>query len=292
MKTNTPSQTAYWVALGSLVVLKQERRLVWDSRITELLTLFLKDAPVSFRFMNGLSKWSWARVMLDWSMSLLIPGMFLHYVARKKKIEELTRASLQNSIQQLVVVSGGFDTLSLRLGADRVDVTCFEVDHPATQKSKVKSLRKSEKNVCFIPADLTQSLLSIVLKTAPKFLMKPTVFVIEGVLMYLTEENVARLFEDLSQFPQGTQVVFTFFEKSEGPIGFHKGKQRIVNSFLVQSKEPFLWSIHVSELAVFLAAMNWKLLGTYKAEDMVLPYVPLGFHRAASGECVAVVEKK
>jgi hypothetical protein len=118
-----------------------------------------------------------------------IPGFYLHFVCRKRCIENLVREAIREGAEQLVVVGAGFDTLSLRVASDFPAIPVIEIDHPATQVWKRKAIPSqawSHGNLHLLPLDLTLGNMSdTLLGSACYRPERPTVFVVEGLLMYL-----------------------------------------------------------------------------------------------------------
>jgi methyltransferase (TIGR00027 family) len=100
----------------------------------------------------------------------------------------LTRA-VDAGARQLVLLGAGFDTRAWRM--DMLEkVRVFEVDHPATQQ--VKRTRAAHLSprcaaLTYVPVDFARDRLDDALATAGHDPRAPTVWIWEGVLMYLTD---------------------------------------------------------------------------------------------------------
>jgi methyltransferase (TIGR00027 family) len=91
--------------------------------------------------------------------------------------------------RQVVIVGAGLDTRAWRLPALR-GVPVFEVDHPATQaykRERTPLLGPALADVHFVPVDFTVDDLSRALRDAGHDPNVPTVWVWEGVIMYLDD---------------------------------------------------------------------------------------------------------
>ena len=303
MQEGKPSNTAFAVALGSLCILNSSRHPLWDPRIAAMLEAFLQRAPLLFRVFSAFCKFQFGCKVLNGTMNIFIPGMFSHYVVRKMFIEEQVRKALKSGIVQAVVVGAGFDTLALRLADDFPEVFFLEIDHPATQNVKKNAVEaisqqtgKIPQNFTLAPADLTVEALDKVLKRARYNADLPCVFIVEGVLMYLTENQIAQIFATLKQNSmQKSMCIFTFMEKnSDGRIGFGKSQLQIVNAWLKLKNEPFKWGLMPKEVSSFLRSTGWELsmlsqyenLCTYLKNSHAIDSQP------ASGEHVALAKWK
>jgi methyltransferase (TIGR00027 family) len=160
---------------------------------------------------------------------LICRGIIRHYLRRKQHIEQQAHRLLKNDqIRRVVIVAGGFDTLALRLAEQYPGVEFIELDHPATQRVKVQAVGADQpENLQFIPVDFTKQRLEDVLDVDDD---SGTLFVVEGVLMYLSEADVGALFWALKQIAPGTRsLIFTYLVAAEKlccsmNIGLVRGK--------------------------------------------------------------------
>ena len=187
------------------------------------------------------------------------PGLPLHFIVRKCFIEDNVRAALAEGTTQVVVLGAGFDTLAWRLHAVHPAVSFFELDHPATQHIKREALGRCDANLRFVPADFTRQTLQQVLAQCPGFRRDlSTIFVIEGVLMYLTAADVDALFAAL---PRSTRqrVIFSVMETlPDGRSGFHNATF-LTDRVLRLWREPFRSSFPRSAIQPFLARHGYAL---------------------------------
>ncbi len=97
------------------------------------------------------------------------------------------------SAPQLVILGAGLDGRAWRMPALR-DVTVFEVDHPVSQRDKrerVAALTAVARDIRFVPVDFTRDDLDATLTGAGHDPARPTTWLWEGVVMYLTPAEVA-----------------------------------------------------------------------------------------------------
>jgi methyltransferase (TIGR00027 family) len=95
--------------------------------------------------------------------------------------------------EQLVILGAGLDTRAWRM-AELADAIVFEVDHPATQADKRERLglrTPAAKEVRFAATDFARQELGETLEVAGHRTGSPTTWVWEGVVPYLTAEQVA-----------------------------------------------------------------------------------------------------
>lgn len=204
------------------------------------------------------------------------PGGRVHYLVRKRFIEEETRKSLAEGFRQVVVLGAGYDSLAYRLHRDFPDVLFLEIDHPASQAVKRRALAKGrvEDNLQLLPADLGQVPLAEALAEVPRFSESATtLFVAEGVIIYLTEEETAGLFRALAAIPGCARFAFTFlepggdgsplFSKSTNPLGF----------WFRRVGEPIKSGIRRGALAELLSVSGFRVESLSSTEELMKHYL-------------------
>jgi methyltransferase (TIGR00027 family) len=93
---------------------------------------------------------------------------------------------------QVVILGAGLDGRAWRMPELR-DVIVFEVDHPDSQRDKrarVAALRQTAREVRFVPVDFSRDDLGRALSEAGHDPSRPTTWIWEGVVMYLTPAEV------------------------------------------------------------------------------------------------------
>lgn len=209
---------------------------------------------------------------------LTVPGLTLHYVLRKRRIEELVRAA---AFPQLIVLGAGLDTLALRLSRE---MTCIEIDHPATQQLKAKLLECGGHAAALelLPVDFTRETLTEALSRAKRYeAKKPALFVAEAVLLYLTEDQVRNLFKQLKSRPAKTRLIFTFWQPRT-PINFQNATF-LADWYLRKHSEPGRWAIAPDDVRAFVESEGFNLIDLIRDVD---------YGTKARGEHIAVVETK
>lgn len=226
-----------------------------------------------------------------------IPGIYLHYALRKLCIEQIAKEFLDGAqVEQVVVIAGGFDPLLVILSQQHVSTAFFELDHPATQQAKKTALTKlgSANNLTLIPIDLTKQSVFEVLRGSSFSSDEPTLFIAEGITMYLDEVEIKRFFKQIRSCThnENSHLLFTYMNKqSSGSIQFESAT-KLVDYWLWLKKEVFRWGIATSELAGFLSATGYRLVRMCDADYLAKQYLPDKNITLARGEniCLARVE--
>lgn len=286
MRDDRSSDTAALVARSIVLAAADERlrKLVAEGE-GEILRRILGKGRGWFGWAQGLG---WARGLFFKAMDLMVPGIVPHYMVRKRRIEAAVRDGLAVGAKRVVMLGAGFDTLAWRLHKEFPEVDFLELDHPATQAVKRRALGETA-NLSFVELDLAARLPGDVLEPLAG---AGTVFVAEGLTMYLREERVAALLGDLAALagPAG-RVIFTFMEEDgTGSIGF-RGQNPLVAAWLKLRSEPFLWGIRRDLISGFLKSSGLggtEVFDEVRLRDEILVPRGLAEIRLARGECVCL----
>jgi methyltransferase (TIGR00027 family) len=183
------SRTALLIA-ASLVLLHRDPKysgLVSKSS-ADLCGYVLENHSAQTRLFLKIVRQTWFRPIAKLVERITIPGILLHYALRKKCIRELLRSALTSGVAQVVILGAGFDPLSSELQQEFSTAEFWEIDHPATQRHKVRACSEiGIERVHFVAVDLSavglerEALISIGFDPA-----KPTFWIAEGLLMYFS----------------------------------------------------------------------------------------------------------
>jgi methyltransferase (TIGR00027 family) len=221
-----------------------------------------------------------------------IPGILLHYALRKECIRELVRSALANEVAQVVVLGAGFDPLSSELQREFPAALFWEIDHPATQRHKVRACSEiGIERVHFVAVDLSAAGLDREALVGSGFdPAKRTFWIAEGLLMYFPADIVSSLTRTMSSLSApGSQLAFTFMEKQrDGHIRFDS-QTKLVTWWLRTRGEPFLWATTRSELADFI--QPWRVIRFFDHHDLRKIGSELADEVIARGEviCLAAI---
>ena len=202
-------------------------------------------------------------------------GAPVHFVLRKRAIADEVQLSIQNGVQQIVVLGGGFDLLAFNTASANQGIDCFEIDTPDMHAHKMSILRTTYNS---IPAnfygegiDLSctplQAALSSIASYSPE---KKTLFVAEGLTMYLSEPQVRMLFASIKQVcSAGVSLYFTAVPVHPGSSGFWNKFRKVV---LGVGEENPSWCILESRVGDFLKENAYTLQYTKSYAGLQLPY--------------------
>jgi O-methyltransferase involved in polyketide biosynthesis len=147
---------------------------------------------------------------------------------------------------------------------------CIEVDLPATQQRKRRAAGADGQGVHYLGADLAQRPLGTVLAACPSFHAGlSTLFVAEGLLMYVPLPAVAALFAQMAAAAPHSQVAFTWFEpQADGRPNF-RDRSRLIDLWLALRGEPFVSGMARADLPGFLHGAGYALERVMESADLL-----------------------
>lgn len=195
-------------------------------------------------------------------------------------IEREVRCGVREGYEQVVVIGGGFDTLAIRLKEETPPLHVFEIDHPSTQAAKISRLPPSK--VQFVSADLRDTSVSEALEGSGFDRYLPTIYVLEGLLMYLKKDAVHAL---LSTLPGASRrIVFTAMDVDAMGHPCFKNQSSGLDKWLERRGEPFLWGCAPIEMSAFLETCGLRLLKILETAALELNV------NIADGEVIYIAE--
>jgi methyltransferase (TIGR00027 family) len=245
-------------------------------------------APRLFRFRDG--RVAGARVKLfhpplRFAIERTMPGYYGYVLARIKHMDSIVRQETSRGIDSVVIPGAGYDTRAYRM-KELSDVRIFEVDHPATSRDKRRRLEKTlgstPENVTFVEVDFTHQDLLEQLADHGHELSARTLFLLSGVSMYLPEEAMLRLFDQVAAHSsERTSLLFDYFDANVlvEPDRYY-GKEGMLNATKV-GEEP-IWGIPTGDAEALLAAHGLDLASDVNTEELTARYL-----QRADGSIVA-----
>ena len=259
MKSTRPDFTAWFVLQGTIAALHQPafsqtadadtlnllEILALEAGRTRLLSKLIHHLPFHWQYRIG-----------EWVTST---GRLRHFYLRKQEIEKQTRQRLLfGGIKQVVVLGAGLDVLALRLAKEFPDVNFIEIDRAESQAFKTAALLAHDMslgdNIELVSGDLRNPLWEILAQAKLHNRGEKTLWIAEGLLMFMPEENVAALFDQLqNNCAPASYCVFT----TVGSIGQRAICARMLRKlYLRVEKCPYHWVIDARNVSKFI--MRWR----------------------------------
>lgn len=120
--------------------------------------------------------------------------------ARTRFVDDQVIRAIGGGTRQIVICGAGYDDRALRFRAS--GVRFFELDHPATQADKARLLRSIDATapgVTLAEADFRCDDVAVVLHRAGHAAGLPTLFICEGLLVYLDRDTCHALLAALAR---------------------------------------------------------------------------------------------
>ncbi len=204
---------------------------------------------------------------------LYAKGSYEYVIARTKYIDAAFKQALKNGFDQIVIFGAGFDSRAIRLGQLNPTTVIFEVDAPPTQHEKQKGL-KSRKlpqplNLIYVSVDFEKDQLDERMQQADFKTDKKTLFILEGVTMYLTADGVEstlRFISDVSA--KGSIIVFDHIYAGvlRGENRYY-GEEGMVEN-VAKAGEKWQFGLEEGETEGFLAKFGFNLQDNCGAQQL------------------------
>jgi methyltransferase (TIGR00027 family) len=205
-------------------------------------------------------------------------GIYGAQVCRTRCIDEAVSRHLAAGMKQLVILGAGLDSRAYRLpGMEKVSV--FEVDLPYVQAAKkkriIKTLGQLLPNATYLPIDFSSQDLAEVLAVSDFDAAVPAIFIWEGVMQYLLEEDVRRTLTFIGNAQQGSVLLFTYVLRSiiqrQSPAA-----ERLMDTMQDQGS-PWYFGLDPAKLDEYLKPFHLKVLSDCGAREYKEKYLkPIG----------------
>ena len=292
MQNEKASRTALVIAASLVLLLRDPKHSGLVSKTSaDLCAQMLETCSPQTRLFLKIVRQNWFRPVAKWIERMTVPGILLHYILRKKFIAGLVRSALIDGATQVVIIGAGFDPLSFELHQDFRAARFWEIDHPATQRHKLRAFPKiGVERLHFVALDLNATALDREALVKSGFdPTQRTCWIAEGLLMYLPPDVVSLLMRTLKSLSApGSHFAFTFIEKQrDGQIRFHS-QSKLVDWWLRKRGEPFLWGTTRGELVDFVRP--WHVIRFFDHDDLREIESGLADEPIARGEVICLAE--
>jgi methyltransferase (TIGR00027 family) len=194
----------------------------------------------------------------------------INIVARTTYIDYKLQVALDEGLEQLVILGAGFDSRAYRfedLKGPKVKV--FEVDHPATQKRKVERveriLGRLPGHVTYVPVDFERKTLEERLIESGYDPGLKTMFIWEGVVVYLPQESVDETLAFIAENSgMGSSVIFDY--AYESLMNSTDENAKAWRAYLEHIGEPPKFGIAQGSIAEFLGCRGLTLVEEWTDE--------------------------
>ena len=147
------------------------------------------------------------------------PGIHEYVLARTKVMDAAYVDALREGFDQIVLLGAGFDSRPIRFAEQNQSTKVFELDAPTTQEAKLDVYQRRHvivpQGIVFAPIDFDSQSTADVLTDAGFEQGKRTLFLWEGVTMYISAEAVDEMLKFIRESAApGSRVVFDYIYAS------------------------------------------------------------------------------
>jgi len=205
------------------------------------------------------------------------PGIYEYVMARTRLLDELFLSVLDDGWPQIVLLGAGMDTRALRFSSRNHGTKVFELDIRTTQRPKLEILTRKgiplPEELVFVPIDFNRQSLSEALLAAGHEAGQRSLFLWEGVTMYLKAEAVDSTLAFIRDSGAGSRVAFDYIYASvlRRENRYH-GEKEILQR-VSRAGEGWTFGIEEGEIATFLSDRGLRLVARYAAADLQREYL-------------------
>jgi methyltransferase (TIGR00027 family) len=233
-------------------------------------------------------------------MRKLFPtGIYEYVLARTRVFDEVFVDALERGFPQVVMLGAGMDTRALRFQDRNKGTTIFELDIEATQRYKREVLERKKiappAELVLAPIDFNKQHLSDVLAQAGYRDGQQTLFLWEGVTMYLEAEAVDGTLAFIrSSAAEGSIVVFDYVRASVLRYENTLYGEKDIRGTVARAEEGWIFGIEDGAIEGFLTERGFKLLSHYMPSDLEAAYLTAKdgtkFGRINETHCIVIAE--
>lgn len=204
------------------------------------------------------------------------PGVNGYLIARERYIDDVLHNFLQEGLQQLVILGAGYDSRAYRFDLPARFKT-FEVDHPVTQADKVEKVQRVlgrlPEHVTYVPVDFNSQSLSECLFSAGYDPGLVSLFIWQGVTMYLTpdviDDTLAFIVNNASL---GSAVVFDYVYQELLEGRQTQSEIKNMRRYRFMTGEGLIFGIPAGQVETFLRARGFRQVTDTCTADLKAAY--------------------
>jgi len=212
-------------------------------------------------FFKLLLKSKWLFSLFSWRF--FPDGIYEYVIARTKYLDAVFIEALEQGFTQIVIFGAGFDSRALRFNKLNRGTRIFELDAPLTQRDKVKVYLDKKlvipENLVFVPIDFNREKLADKMAKAGFVPNRKSLFILEGVTMYLSQEAIESTFHFISDVAgTGSLIVFDYIHASVlRKENKYYGEKKIYNT-VAQVGEEWTFALEESQVEQFLGKYGFR----------------------------------
>lgn len=237
-----------------------------ESMLPEDVRIFFD--PYAVHFLDPV-KLAWAKEHVAETQAMgdeieqKMPGWSNAIRGRIRYFDDMVQNAAAGDFSQLVILGAGYDTRAYRIGTLKGRMKVFEIDRPETISRKIGILTtifgRLPDHVVFIPHDLGQGPWWPALEAAGFSPVKKTLFLLEGLVMYLSRPEVGELLAGIARHAgTGSTVLFDFVPQSlaDGSSNAEGGQN--IRDWTIMIGEPIQSGFADGEVVPFITGLGYS----------------------------------
>jgi methyltransferase (TIGR00027 family) len=200
-------------------------------------------------------------------------GMYEYIIARTKYMDAVYQRAIAEQFDQIAILGAGFDSRAIRFPAAEGLTQVYEFDSRHTQQRKLDLYAKTNvtvpANVHFEAIDFVKESLTDRLSAIGFLKNKRSLFLMEGVSMYLDAEALHNIFQTMIEYMgQHSLVAFDYiYADVLQHQKRHYGETEIMQA-VSGVKEAWRFGIEKDHIESFLDKYGLRLVNHMSARDM------------------------
>ncbi len=205
-------------------------------------------------------------------------GIYEYVAARTRLFDEVFGSAIDEAFPQIVILGAGFDTRAWRFERRNRGSRIFEMDAPVTQRMKKKLLNKKgipfPGEVTFVPIDFEEEDITGVLGKAGYRTGVKSLFLWEGVTMYLSEEAVGDTLDIIRKnAAPGSRVIFDYVLASVLRRENRLYGEAAIRKTVFKSGEKWIFGIEEGAIEPFLDKNGFRLVAHFTPGELQKKYL-------------------
>ncbi len=268
-KTENPSKTAELVAAARALHTRTATPPIFTDKYAKHFC-----GPI-WRTITASKILSW--LVVDVKYKVIKPITNAVFV-RARFCEDLVEEAIHSGVDQYVVLGAGYDSFAMRRTDLKNYVTVFELDQPATQKSKLERMAKQgiakPSNAVYVGADLNVEDMFECLIEHGFDISKPAVFAWFGVTYYLRRAAVVSTLERISAVcSAGSRVLFDFqYEPLSIPKDWRHAQAQMFE-FVAKKGEPMITNFKPENMERFVQECGYATVEILVPDEINKKYL-------------------
>ena len=209
------------------------------------------------------------------AMARINPSIRKGIVLRARYFDDYSRQCLAEGFKQVVLLGAGYDSRYLRIPEFRA-VQVYELDLASTQSIKKaltrRMLGKLPPNVKYVSLDFSQDSIVQKLTGAGYDRLRRTLFIWEGVTLFLNKDIVCETLGRLAELQPGNRVIFDFIppELIDDATDY-KGNRQLVK-LCASINEPLTFGCDPKTMRELLPGLGFSSVNVVDMREMNRQY--------------------